>query len=95
MEIGLTGIRRDIGGPVETDACRQARVDRLRDEMIRFGSGARMISGGRNIGRARRRPRPTLPGAAIDGLPVGLSIVRGRGSDASLVVAAQVMAAAR
>jgi hypothetical protein len=34
-EIGLAGIRRDIGGLAETDARLQASVDRLRDEMTR------------------------------------------------------------
>jgi hypothetical protein len=35
VEIGLIGIRRDIGGLAETDARRQASVDRLRDQMTR------------------------------------------------------------
>jgi predicted nuclease with TOPRIM domain len=35
VEIGLAGIRRDIGGLAETDARLQASVDRLRDEMTR------------------------------------------------------------
>ena len=39
-------------------------------------------------------PQVNLPGAAIDGLPVGLSIVGGRGSDATLVSVAAAMDAA-
>jgi hypothetical protein len=35
VEIGLAGIRRDIGALAETDARLQASVDRLRDEMTR------------------------------------------------------------
>ncbi|MEJ0020225.1 MAG: amidase [Acetobacteraceae bacterium] len=38
-------------------------------------------------------PQVNLPGATVDGLPVGLSIVGGRGSDAALVAVAQAMAA--
>jgi amidase len=34
-------------------------------------------------------PQVSIPGAAVDGLPVGLSIVGGRGSDASLVAVAR------
>jgi hypothetical protein len=35
VEIGLAGIRRNIGGLAETDARLQASVDGLRDEMTR------------------------------------------------------------
>ena len=38
-------------------------------------------------------PQVTLPGASVAGLPVGLSIVGGRGSDASLVAVAHGLAA--
>ena len=34
-------------------------------------------------------PQVSLPGAQVDGLPVGLSIVGRRGSDAALVAVAQ------
>ncbi len=37
-------------------------------------------------------PQVSLPGATVDGLPVGLSIVGARGSDASLVAVARAMA---
>ena len=37
----------------------------------------------------------SVPGATVDGLPVGLSIVGGRGSDASLVAVARVLGARR
>jgi amidase len=37
-------------------------------------------------------PQVSLPGAEVDGLPVGLSIVGGRGSDAMLVAVARAMA---
>jgi amidase len=37
-------------------------------------------------------PQVSLPGAEVDGLPIGLSIVGGRGSDAALVAVAQAMA---
>jgi amidase len=40
-------------------------------------------------------PQITLPGASVDGLPVGLSIVAARGSDAMLVAVAKAMEAAR
>jgi amidase len=40
-------------------------------------------------------PQVSLPGAAVDGLPVGLSIIGPRGGDASLVAVAQAMEAAR
>ena len=38
-------------------------------------------------------PQVSLPGATVDGLPVGLSIVGARGSDASLVAVARAMEA--
>jgi amidase len=38
-------------------------------------------------------PQVNLPGATVDGLPVGLSIVGPRGSDAALVAVAQAMEA--
>jgi amidase len=38
-------------------------------------------------------PQVNLPGATVDGLPVGLSIIGARGSDASLVAAARAFAA--
>ena len=37
-------------------------------------------------------PQVSLPGAELNGLPIGLSIVGGRGSDAALVAVAQAMA---
>jgi amidase len=36
-------------------------------------------------------PQVNLPGATVDGLPVGLSIIGPRGSDATLVAVAQAM----
>lgn len=38
-------------------------------------------------------PQVSIPGATVDGLPVGLSIVGGRGSDASLIAVAHAMVA--
>lgn len=38
-------------------------------------------------------PQVSLPGATVDGLPVGLSIIGPRGSDATLVAVARAMAA--
>ena len=38
-------------------------------------------------------PQVSIPGSTVDGLPVGLSIVGGRGADASLVAVAQALAA--
>jgi amidase len=40
-------------------------------------------------------PQVSIPGAAVDGLPVGLSIVGPRGSDAALVALAQALEATR
>ena len=40
-------------------------------------------------------PQVTLPGASVDGLPVGLSIVGARGSDAALVAVARAMEGSR
>src|SRR5438876_12189419 len=40
-------------------------------------------------------PQVNLPGAAVDGLPIGLSIVGARGSDAALVAVAKAMEAGR
>lgn len=40
-------------------------------------------------------PQVSLPGATVDGLPVGLSIIGARGSDASLVAVARALAGAR
>ncbi len=40
-------------------------------------------------------PQVSLPGATVDGLPVGLSIVGARGSDAALVAVARAMEASR
>jgi Asp-tRNA(Asn)/Glu-tRNA(Gln) amidotransferase A subunit family amidase len=37
----------------------------------------------------------SVPGASVDGLPVGLSIVGGHGSDAALVAVARALEAAR
>jgi amidase len=37
-------------------------------------------------------PQASLPGATVDGLPVGLSIIGARGSDATLVAVARAMA---
>ena len=39
-------------------------------------------------------PQVSIPGAAVDGVPVGLSILGARGSDASLVAVAKAMEAA-
>jgi amidase len=38
-------------------------------------------------------PQVSLPGATVDGLPVGLSIIGPRGSDATLVAVARAMEA--
>jgi amidase len=40
-------------------------------------------------------PQVSLPGAHVDGLPVGLSIVGARGSDAALIAVARALEAAR
>ena len=40
-------------------------------------------------------PQVSLPGATVNGLPVGLSIVGARGSDATLVAVALAMEARR
>jgi amidase len=40
-------------------------------------------------------PQVSLPGASVDGLPVGLSILGARGSDAALVAVAKAMEASR
>jgi amidase len=40
-------------------------------------------------------PQVSVPGASVDGLPVGLSIVGGHGSDAALVAMARALEAAR
>jgi amidase len=40
-------------------------------------------------------PQVNLPGADVDGLPIGLSIVGARGSDAALVAVAKAMEAGR
>jgi len=39
-------------------------------------------------------PQVNLPGATVDGVPVGLSIIGPRGSDASLVAVARALEAA-
>jgi amidase len=39
-------------------------------------------------------PQVSLPGASVDGAPVGLSIVGARGSDASLIAVARAMESA-
>jgi amidase len=36
-------------------------------------------------------PQVSLPGAELDGLPIGLSIVGGPGSDATLVAVARAL----
>ena len=41
------------------------------------------------------RPQVSLPGASVAGVPVGLSIVGARGSDATLVAVAKAMEAGR
>jgi amidase len=38
-------------------------------------------------------PQVSLPGAVVDGLPVGLSIIGSKGSDASLVAVARALEA--
>jgi amidase len=40
-------------------------------------------------------PQVSVPGATVDGLPVGLSIVGARGSDMSLVAVARALEALR
>jgi amidase len=40
-------------------------------------------------------PQVSLPGAAVEGLPVGLSVLGGRGSDATLIAVAKEMEARR
>jgi amidase len=40
-------------------------------------------------------PQVSLPGASVDGLPVGLSILGARGSDAALVAVAKAMEVSR
>lgn len=40
-------------------------------------------------------PQISLPGATVDGLPVGLSILGAHGSDATLVAVAQALEATR
>jgi amidase len=40
-------------------------------------------------------PQVSLPGANVDGLPVGLSILGARGSDVALVAVAKAMEAGR
>jgi amidase len=40
-------------------------------------------------------PQVSVPGAMVDGRPVGLSILGGRGSDAMLVAVAKAMEARR
>jgi amidase len=40
-------------------------------------------------------PQVSLPGATVDGLPIGLSIIGGRGTDAMLVAVASAMQAAQ
>jgi amidase len=40
-------------------------------------------------------PQVSIPGAAVNGLPIGLSIVGGRGSDATLVAVARALAVPR
>jgi amidase len=40
-------------------------------------------------------PQVSLPGTTVDGLPVGLSILGARGSDAALVAVAKAMDASR
>ncbi|MGO4175120.1 amidase [Bosea sp. TAF32] len=39
-------------------------------------------------------PQVSIPGATVDGAPIGLSIIGGRGTDASLIAVAQAMEAA-
>ena len=40
-------------------------------------------------------PQVSIPGATVDGLPIGLSIIGGYGSDATLVAVAQALEGAR
>jgi amidase len=40
-------------------------------------------------------PQVSVPGASVNGLPAGLSLVGGHGADASLVAVAKAMEAAR
>jgi len=40
-------------------------------------------------------PQVNIPGATVDGLPVGLSIIGARGSDASLIAVARAMEEAK
>jgi amidase len=38
-------------------------------------------------------PQVSIPGATVDGLPVGLSIIGGRGRDTTLIAVARALAA--
>jgi amidase len=40
-------------------------------------------------------PQVSLPGATLEGLPIGLSIIGGRGSDAQLVALARALEEAK
>jgi Asp-tRNA(Asn)/Glu-tRNA(Gln) amidotransferase A subunit family amidase len=58
------------------------------------GAGARIL-GLAAHGGLTGVPQVSVPGAKVDGLPVGLSIVGGHGSDAALVAVARALEAAR
>jgi amidase len=60
-----------------------SQLDKLRDR----------ISGLTVVGGLTGPPQVSIPGAEIDGLPIGLSIVAAPGSDATLVATARALAA--
>ena len=71
--------------PFPAPACGQALsvLDPLRDRITRlcWHGGLTGV------------PQVSIPGSTVDGLPIGLSIVGGPGSDATLVAIAQALAA--
>jgi amidase len=60
-------------------------LDPLRDRITCLGAQGGLAG----------HPQISLPGATVDGLPVGLSIIVARGSDASLVAVARALEAAK
>jgi amidase len=71
--------------PFPAPACGQALsvLDPLRDRITRLCCHGGLTGA----------PQVSIPGSTVDGLPIGLSIVGGPGSDATLVAIAQALAA--
>ena len=64
----------------------------MRGETVGRGAAARPHHVAVRHGGLTGMPQVSIPGSVVDGLPIGLSIIGGPGTDTSLVAVAQALA---